>query len=60
MKKKKPKKRKDGKVLVWSRYRRDPRTGRILDARKYGYKAWPMWVDDNGQDGSQPSPANVA
>lgn len=28
--------------LVFRRYRRDPRTGRILDAWAYGLKAWPM------------------
>lgn len=28
--------------VTFRRYRRDPRTGRILDAHDYGYKAWPM------------------
>ncbi len=35
-------------TLVFRRYRKDKRTGKILDARKYGFKAWPMcfgeWV----------------
>jgi len=35
-----------GKRLIFRRYRRDPRTGRVLDARDYGLKAWPMWVDE--------------
>lgn len=36
--------RKDGYVLIFRRFRRDPHTGRMLDARQYGRRAWPMWV----------------
>lgn len=31
-------------VLIFRRYRTDPHTGERLDARKYGIKAWPIWV----------------
>jgi hypothetical protein len=30
--------------VIFRRYRRDPRTGAILDARAYGLKAWPIRV----------------
>jgi hypothetical protein len=30
--------------VIYLRYRRDPRTGRVLDAREYGHKAWPIRI----------------
>ena len=33
------------KRLIFRRYRTDPRTGRVLDARHYGLRAWPIWID---------------
>ena len=33
------------KKLIFRRYRKVLETGEILDARKYGFKAWPIWVD---------------
>lgn len=34
----------DGYCYVFSRYRTDPRTKKVLDARAYGYKAWRLLV----------------
>lgn len=36
-----------GKHYIFRRYRKCPKTGIILDARKYHVKAWPILVDDN-------------
>ena len=36
-----------GHKLVFRRYRRDPKTNEILDARNYGCKAWPIIVPDD-------------
>ncbi len=33
----------DGYVLIFRRYRRT-RNGKVLDARKYGFRAWPIRV----------------
>lgn len=30
--------------VIFRRFRRDPRTGQLLDARKYGLKAWPIRI----------------
>jgi hypothetical protein len=30
--------------VIFRRYRRDPRTGKLLDARKYGLRAWPIRI----------------
>lgn len=30
----------NGRKVIFRRYRKDPRTGKVLDARDYGYKAW--------------------
>lgn len=38
----------EGLRLIFRRYRRDPRTGELLDARRYGFRAWPIWVPDDG------------
>lgn len=34
-----------GKRYVFRPYRTDPRTGKVLWAREYGLKAWPILVD---------------
>lgn len=34
----------DDYVVIFRRFRQDPRTGRVLDARKYGLKAWPIRI----------------
>jgi len=36
--------RKDGKILIFRRYR-TTKSGQIADAWLYGYKAWPIWID---------------
>lgn len=33
--------------VIFVRKRRDPRTGKILDARDYGYRAWPIRIRRN-------------
>lgn len=33
----------DGYVLIFRRYRRD-RSGKVLDARAYGLRAWPIRI----------------
>lgn len=33
----------DGNV-VFVRFRTDPRTGKVMDAHDYGYKAWPIRI----------------
>ncbi len=38
-----------GYTLVFRRWRRDPRTGAWMDARRYGYRAWPILVPVAGQ-----------
>jgi hypothetical protein len=35
-----------GKKLIFRAWRTDPVTGKILWAKMYGLKAWPMWVDE--------------
>ncbi len=35
----------DGK-LIFRRYRLDPKTGKRMDARKYGVKAWPICLGE--------------
>jgi hypothetical protein len=37
------------KKVIFRRYRRDPRTGVLLDAWRYGLKAWPIPVDDDSR-----------
>lgn len=32
------------RTLIFRRFRRLP-DGTLLDARKYGHRAWPIWVD---------------
>lgn len=34
-----------GYRLIFRRYRTD-KNGKIIDAHKYGLRAWPMWVKD--------------
>lgn len=36
-----------GKRVVYSPYRRCPKTGRLIWAKWYGYKAWRFEVDDD-------------
>lgn len=33
-----------GCTVIYRRWRRDPRTGAWLDARRYGHRAWRMVV----------------
>ena len=33
-------------TLIFRRYRRDKRTGKRLDARQYGYPAWPICLGE--------------
>lgn len=35
-----------GYKLIFRRYRKDPRTGRVLNAAHYGLKAWPILIPD--------------
>ena len=35
--------REDGKVLIFRPYRRD-KSGKLVYARNYGFKVFPMWV----------------
>jgi hypothetical protein len=42
--KKKPTQAKPGHVLIFRRFRTDPRTGKVLDAHWFGLRAWPIWV----------------
>jgi hypothetical protein len=30
--------------VIFRRFRRDPRTGALLDAHKYGLRAWPIHI----------------
>lgn len=30
--------------IIWRRFRRDPRTNSVLDAYKFGLKAWPIKI----------------
>lgn len=32
--------------LIFRRYRLDKRTGKRLDARQYGYRAWPICLGE--------------
>lgn len=41
----------DGTTVIFRRWRRDPRTGRMLDARHYGLAAWPIRVPVNPAQG---------
>lgn len=41
----------DSGEYVFRRFRRDPRTGRVLDARWYGLKAWKIPVKPDRQPG---------
>jgi len=36
-----------GKKLIFRAWRIDPVTGERLYAKSYGYKAWPLVVDDD-------------
>jgi hypothetical protein len=29
-------------IVIFRRYRRDPKTGVVLDARRFGKRAWPI------------------
>jgi hypothetical protein len=40
---KKPAPKRPGKRLIFRRYR-TTKSGKVLDAQKYGLEAWPMWV----------------
>lgn len=42
------------RTIIFRPYRRDPRTGEILWARKYGLKAWPIQIDDDADPNDQP------
>lgn len=33
-----------GMKLIFRRYRKDPKSNQLLDARRYGCKAWPILV----------------
>ena len=33
--------------LIFRRYRRCPKTGKVLDARHYGLKAWPIHLGED-------------
>jgi hypothetical protein len=33
-----------GMKLIFRRYRKDPKSNQLLDARQYGCKAWPILV----------------
>jgi hypothetical protein len=35
--------------VIFRRFRRD-RSGKLLDARKYGYKAWPIRLSGRGKN----------
>lgn len=41
--------REDGKVLIFRPYRRD-KSGKLVYARNYGFKVFPMWVYPNEVD----------
>ena len=34
----------DDEEIIFARFRRDPRTGKVLDAYRYGIKAWPIRI----------------
>lgn len=34
----------DGYRYIFTRYRKDPKTQKVLDARAFGYKAWRLLV----------------
>ncbi|WP_165385587.1 hypothetical protein [Pseudoalteromonas phenolica] len=34
----------EGMKLIFRRYRKDPKSNQMLDARRYGCKAWPILV----------------
>ena len=36
-----------GYRLIFRRHRKVPGTNRVIDARRYGYRAWPILVPDN-------------
>ncbi len=38
--------------IIFRRFRRDP-SGKLLDARAYGKKAWPIKIRRNKEDESQ-------
>jgi len=40
------KKRSCNGKLIFRRYRKNPKTGKVLDARNYGFKAWPICLGD--------------
>ena len=35
----------EGYKLIFRRFRKDKKTGQMLDAGKYGIKAWPILVE---------------
>lgn len=37
----------DGYKLIFRATRKDPRTGKVLHARQFGLKAWPILVPTN-------------
>ena len=41
--KKKPASKRRAKTLIFRRYR-TTKSGKVLDAHDYGYKAWPLYV----------------
>jgi hypothetical protein len=34
------------KKLIFRPWRKNPKTGEIEYARDYGYKAWPIWIEE--------------
>lgn len=34
----------DAEEIIIRRFRRDPKTGELMDAHKFGYKGWPIRV----------------
>jgi hypothetical protein len=46
MAKRPPKPPPPGKKYVFRPWREDPRTGRILYAAQFGFKAWPILADE--------------
>lgn len=49
--KKPPRPPDDGTTVIFRRWRRDRRTGRMFDARHYGLAAWPIRVPKDPAQG---------
>ena len=39
-----------GKRLIFRRFRRDPKSGKLLDAYHYGLRAWPIWIEEDSDE----------